>query len=94
MKVKGTDLNGKETTFEVESKKMKALEALRKIVDYHYIDNEDEELDIIEKALKDFEWLKSKLNLTFLHSLSSPEDKMRVMKIMGVEYGSDDEKEN
>jgi len=44
-------------------------------------------MDEVETALQDFEWLKHKLNLTFLHSLSSPEDKERVLKIMGVEYG-------
>ena len=44
---------------------------------------------VLNEALEDFEWLKHKLNLTFLNSLSSPEDKMRVMKIMGVEYGKE-----
>ena len=40
------------------SKKLTPLEALEKIVNDHCIDNEDEELDIIETALKDYEKIK------------------------------------
>lgn len=44
-----------------------------------------EELSIIEKDLEDFEWLKSKLNLQFFDTLSNPEDKLRLLKIIGLE---------
>jgi len=63
------------------------LEALKKISKVQVVrDYMEHEIETIETALQDFEWLKHKLNLTFLHSLSIPEDKMRVMKIMGFEY--------
>lgn len=40
----------------------------------------------IEKDLEDFEWLKSKLNLVFLDTLNNLEDKIRVLKMMGIDY--------
>lgn len=42
-------------------------------------------LNRLEELEKDFEWLKSKLNLTFLDSLGFPEDKIKLAKIMGYE---------
>lgn len=41
--------------------------------------------EIIETALKDLEWLKSKLDIDFINRLSDPEDKIRLLKIMGLE---------
>lgn len=70
------------------SKELEALEKVIKHCDYQYC---DEELYIIETALEDFNWLKSMINLTFLNSLSVPEDKMRVMKIMGVNYDTEEQ---
>lgn len=73
----------------------KELEALEKIgFDYYrYNDarrccenvNETDEYNIIENALKDLEWLKSKLDIDFINRLSVPEDKIRLLKIMGLE---------
>lgn len=40
---------------------------------------------IIETALKDLEWLKTKLDIDFMNRLSVPEDKIRLLKIMGLE---------
>ena len=37
-----------------------------------------------EQDLHDYEWLKSKLNLTFISSLSDPQDKLKVLEILGV----------
>ena len=45
----------------------------------------EKRLDIIESTLKDFEWLKSKLDIDFMNRLSVPEDKIRLLKIMGLE---------
>lgn len=55
-------------------------------IDFISSNNCVKKFENVKNTLKDFEWLKHKLNLTFLNSLSSPEDKERVMKIMGVEY--------
>lgn len=52
-------------------------------------ENNKEEIEQIEKDLENFEWLKSKLNLTFLNSLSSIEDKERLLEIMGVKISYD-----
>ena len=41
--------------------------------------------DIIENALKDFEWLKSVISIDMFEQLPTPEDKIRFLKIMGVE---------
>lgn len=43
--------------------------------------------ETIEKDLNDFEWLKTKLNLAFLESLGCVEDKIKVLKIMGISMG-------
>ena len=39
----------------------------------------------IEKDLKDFEWLKSKVSIDWFDKLST-DDRLRFLKIMGVEY--------
>lgn len=41
--------------------------------------------NLVETALKDFEWLKSKISIDWFDKLQT-DDKFRVMKIMGVEY--------
>lgn len=48
---------------------------------------EGQPLDKIEKDLKDYEWLKSiiPLDAMFMWNLSS-DDKIRLLKIMGVKY--------
>lgn len=77
------------------SKELTPLEELQKIKDvfnefqYGFITKEDyESLNIIEKSLKDFEWLKSKISIDWFDKLPT-DDKFRVMKIMGVEYGEE-----
>ena len=65
---------------------LEALKHLEKSINFYRSYYDMYCWSVLNEALEDFEWLKHKLNLTFLNSLSSPEDKMRVMKIMGVEY--------
>lgn len=44
-----------------------------------------EGVEEIENALKDFEWLKSVISIDMFDLLPTPEDKIRFLKIMGVE---------
>lgn len=43
------------------------------------------EVKIVENALKDYEWLKSVISIDMFDQLPTPEDKIRFLKIMGVE---------
>lgn len=64
----------------------KGLEAFENIKDeiLEWTEGYEEDLDIIEKELKDFEWLISKLTIDFVHNLTDPEDKMRVLSFFGI----------
>ena len=50
-----------------------------------YMKSNEIDLTIIEKELKDFEWLKSKINIDFFYSLPS-DDKLKLIEIMGIKY--------
>ena len=66
---------------------MNGLEALKYLDDHNlnWHDNPTKEkVSIVKKELEDFEWLKSKLNLQFLNTLSL-EDKVKVLEILGVQ---------
>lgn len=63
----------------------KELEALQVIVENKGLNGIKEPVEIIETALKDLEWLKTKLDIDFMNRLSVPEDKIRLLKIMGLE---------
>ena len=72
----------------------KELQAFKRFRDNAKFDNKSDyylstqyidDNDIIETALKDLEWLKSKLDIDFMNRLSVPEDKIRLLKIMGLE---------
>ena len=43
------------------------------------------EVKIVENALKNYEWLKSVISIDMFDQLPTPEDKIRFLKIMGVE---------
>ena len=45
----------------------------------------EQDLSIIEIALNDFEWLKEKIDIDFMNRLNDPEDKIRLLKIMGLQ---------
>lgn len=69
----------------------KGLEALERMYEHGEWDfsmdmEYDVEIDrdIIEKELKDFEWLKSKINFDFFYQLPS-EDRIKLAEILGVE---------
>ena len=70
----------------------KELEALQNIHSHWNCCNpnsngcDDKDFEIIENALKDYEWLKSiiPIDAMFMWNLSS-DDKIRLLKIMGVE---------
>ena len=74
------------------SKELEALKELRKATTHQIDDDcpyaytvnyyEDEE-NIIENALKNYEWLKSKINIDFFYQLSS-EDRVKLAEILGV----------
>lgn len=59
---------------------MEVLEAF-----YNLIKNQriTDEILIVEKALNDFEWLLSKIDIDFFGRLPT-EDKLRLAKIMGM----------
>ena len=77
----------------------KGLEALERLMKNYYemcvIDNCNDDMyqkfnnsserGIIEKELKDFEWLKSKISIEWFDKLST-DDKLKLMEIMGVKY--------
>ena len=68
-------------------KGLEALERLNNIVAYDEngeLIPIDEDLSIIKKELKDFEWLKSKINIDFFYQLSS-EDRVKLAEILEVE---------
>ena len=70
---------------EKESKDMsKGLEALKRVVEWFEIENV-KDIETIEKELKDFEWLKSKISIEWFDKLST-DDKLKLMEIMGVKY--------
>ena len=68
------------------SKELDALEYLKENKRKHWLedDKSNECLDTIEKALKDFEYLKSLFSIEWFDNLPT-DDKIRVMKIMGLE---------
>ena len=66
----------------------KELEALEDIILYLNA-NEPKGLycknvEIIKTALKDFEWLKSKLTIDFYNKLPEPKDKIKFLKILYI----------
>ena len=48
-----------------------------------------EQIDLIEKELEDFEWLKEHIGFQLLDNLSTSE-KIKLLEIMGVEYNQGD----
>ena len=56
-------------------------------IDFYWNDESSQDYRIIENALKDFEWLKSiiPIDAMFMWNLSA-DDKLRLLKIMGVNY--------
>lgn len=69
------------------SKGLDKLKIIRHIHDTECGEDEsiNKDFDIIEKELKDFEWLKSKVSIDWFDKLSS-DDKIRFMEIMGWKY--------
>lgn len=74
------------------SEELESLERIKKINYYEddeVIDDDcfgiGKDLDIIENALKDYEWLKSVISVDMFDQMPTPEDKVRFLKIMGVE---------
>ena len=78
------------------SKELKALRNYKDIKDYYHLkakraystlrifEMEDDYYQIVETALKDFEYLKSLVSIDWFDKLS-PDDKIKVLKIMGLE---------
>lgn len=67
----------------------KGLEALERLGKFRNEDGmfafQSKDYFFIEKELKDFEWLKSKVSIEWFDKLSS-DDKIRFMQIMGWKY--------
>lgn len=70
----------------------KELEALERLTTFMGVSTEEQaqaickDIDLIEKALKDFEWLKSVFSIDMYEQLPTAEDKIRFLEIMGVKY--------
>ena len=71
------------------SKELEALERLycagRLDLDYVSSPKHKEDYNLIENALKNYEWLKLVISIDMFDQLPTPEDKIRFLKIMGVE---------
>ena len=63
----------------------KGLEALERLHKHSYKDMKEKIVcfKTIEKELKDFEWLKSKINIDFFYQLPS-DDRVKLAEILGV----------
>lgn len=69
------------------TKELEALKRTRGLIcakgTIEEINKNTEDYKIIEQALKDLEWLISKVDVDFLNRLSDPEDKLRFLRIAG-----------